>query len=337
MGDDIRRRLIHDTDTPSVFHTKAPLLGGLKHGVSSHDGSRMKTLLTPKQVARAIRVSESSVKRWCDRGVIPTERTAGGHRRIPIGAMLDFLRTSKHELVFPEAIGLPASTGSRPRALDHAFDSITEALLQGDEHQSRQVLFDLYLSGHSISSICDHALAQAFEEVGNRWACGEAEVYQERRSCELCYRLLHEFRLLLPRPAPNAPLALGGTPEGDNYSLPTTMVEVVMRGMGWRAMSLGTNLPFATLVAAVRENRPRLLWLSVSHIDDPDKFFTQYEELFAAVDGRVALALGGRALTEPIRQRLRYSAFCDNMQHLESFVRTLQIPVPPMADPQPLP
>jgi predicted site-specific integrase-resolvase len=29
-------------------------------------------LLTPKQVARAIGVSESSLKRWCDKGVLPT-------------------------------------------------------------------------------------------------------------------------------------------------------------------------------------------------------------------------------------------------------------------------
>jgi len=323
MGYDLRRQL----DEFGSTRKTSPRTGRPTHGRSAQDGSRMKTLLTPKQVARAIRVSESSVKRWCDRGVIPTERTAGGHRRIPIGAMLDFLRTSKHELVFPEVIGLPAATGRNARSLDRSFELLAKFLLDGDEQQARQILFDLYLTGHSISSICDHSLARAFEVVGKRWECGEAEVYQERRSCELCYRLLHEFRLLLPRPSHDAPLAFGGTPEGDNYSLATTMVELVLRSLGWRAMSLGTNLPFDTLVAAVRENQPRLLWLSVSHIENEEEFVARYEHLFAATDGRVALALGGRALTEPIRQRLRYSAFCDNMQHLESFARTLQIPV----------
>jgi MerR family transcriptional regulator, light-induced transcriptional regulator len=303
------------------------------HGSSGGDGTRMKTLLTPKQVARAIHVSESSVKRWCDRGVIPTERTAGGHRRIPIGAMLDFLRKSKHELVIPEAVGLPTNTGKTPRPLEQAHEFLGEAFLQGDEQQGRQLLFDLYLAGHSISTICDHFLARVFEEVGRKWECGELEVYEERHSCEVCYRLLHEFRLLLPRPDATAPLALGGTPEGDNYSLPTTMVELVLRSLGWRAMSLGTNLPFATLIAAVRQHKPRLLWLSVSHIEDPERFFVQYDQLYAATEGQVALALGGRALTEPVRQRLRYSAFCDNMQHLESFAKTLQIPVGPAAPP----
>ncbi len=48
----------------------------------------MKQLLTPKQVARAIQVSESSIKRWCDRGTIPAEYTAGGHRRIPLAELV---------------------------------------------------------------------------------------------------------------------------------------------------------------------------------------------------------------------------------------------------------
>ncbi|REJ93532.1 MAG: helix-turn-helix domain-containing protein [Planctomycetota bacterium] len=50
----------------------------------------MNDLLTPKQVARAISVSESSIKRWCDRGAIATQYTPGGHRRIPLSGLLEF-------------------------------------------------------------------------------------------------------------------------------------------------------------------------------------------------------------------------------------------------------
>ncbi len=48
----------------------------------------MKPLVTPKQVGRALDVSESSLKRWCDNGEIATQYTAGGHRRIALTAML---------------------------------------------------------------------------------------------------------------------------------------------------------------------------------------------------------------------------------------------------------
>ncbi len=50
-------------------------------------------LLTTRQVATELQVSESSIKRWCDLGLIPTQRTAGGHRRIGRSALQSFVET----------------------------------------------------------------------------------------------------------------------------------------------------------------------------------------------------------------------------------------------------
>jgi excisionase family DNA binding protein len=61
---------------------------------------------TPKQVAQALQVSESSVKRWCDRGLIRTDRTVGGHRRIPLDNLLEFLESTNRRVLDPAAIGL---------------------------------------------------------------------------------------------------------------------------------------------------------------------------------------------------------------------------------------
>ena len=86
----------------------------------------MRELLTPKQVARAIQVSESSVKRWCDKGAIPTRYTAGGHRRIPLSGLMQFLRATKHELIAPEVIGLPATSGRTGRVIARAREQMIE-------------------------------------------------------------------------------------------------------------------------------------------------------------------------------------------------------------------
>ena len=37
--------------------------------------------LTSKEAARLLGVSEASVKRWADGGLLPSAKTAGGHRR----------------------------------------------------------------------------------------------------------------------------------------------------------------------------------------------------------------------------------------------------------------
>jgi len=57
---------------------------------------------TPKQVATALQVSESSVKRWCDRGVIRTDRTLGGHRRIPLENLMEFLESTNRRVLDPK-------------------------------------------------------------------------------------------------------------------------------------------------------------------------------------------------------------------------------------------
>jgi excisionase family DNA binding protein len=284
----------------------------------------MKEFVTPKQVARAIQVSESSVKRWCDKGVIPSQKTAGGHRRIPLGGLLAFLRGSDQLLVRPEVIGLPATTGQTGRVVDRATERLTEALLIGDEEQCRRITLDLYLAEHRISRICDHVFTPAFEAIGDKWECGDARVYQERRACEIALRVLHEVRALLPAPAPAALLAIGGAVEGDQYDLGTAMAELVLRDNQWNAVSLGNNLPFATLAEAVQDHHPRLFWISCSHLRDEAEFVRGYNELYDQFGRDVAFVVGGRSLGDAIRQQMRYAAYCDNMQHLEAFAQTLR-------------
>ncbi len=283
----------------------------------------MQELLTPKQVSRAIGVSESSVKRWCDKGAIPTSYTAGGHRRILMGGLLDFLRDSKHSLANPDVLGLPPVASEKSGSTDRASQRLTEALLAGDTDVARRITLDLYLANHDVSVICDEVFRPAFEEIGKRWECGDAEVYQERRGCETAVRVLYDLLSLMPVQPAEAPLAIGGSAAGDQYRLATTMVELVLRQRGWRAVSLGGNLPFATLSAAIERHRPRLFWLSCSHIVDTDVFVEGYGQLYDTHGNDTPFVVGGRALTDDVRQRIGYTAYCDTMRHLESFAKTV--------------
>jgi excisionase family DNA binding protein len=283
----------------------------------------MRENLTSKQVARALQVSESSIKRWCDKGVLPVAYTAGGHRRIPLSGLIEFLRASKQELARPELVGLPATTGRTVRVLDRSAGQFCNALLQGDEEVCRQIALDLYLGEHAVSSICDEVFSKAFDDIGQRWEAGEVEVYQERRAGNLVIRVINELRSFLRTPSADAPVAIGAAPQGDPYSLGTTMAEIVLRESGWNASSLGGNLPFTTLSAAIKENRPRLFWLSISSLEDEDDFLSGYQELYECFGLDVAFVVGGRALTAEIRQEMKYAAYCDNFQHIEAFARTL--------------
>lgn len=279
----------------------------------------MEQHLTTRQVAEALSVSESSVKRWCDSGAIPTVRTVGGHRRIPMPGFLRFLEESKQQVRVPlvkDPEPLSPSTAEKPAGdLPRQF---VAALAQGDEDRCREVLSRHYAHRQSIAELADEFVAEAFHVLGDKWTCGEIEVYQERRGCEIVSRLMHEFRRLIPEPAARAPLALGGAPAHDYYSLPTQLVDLVLRECGWRSMNLGSNLPLSTIAAAVEEHRPRLLWLSVSHLVDPHAFVEEYQSFRKGLPSDLMVVIGGRALTDELRPHLDYTGHCDNMQQLAS-------------------
>ena len=49
------------------------------------------TLLTPREAAQSLGISYPTLKRWIHLGKIRTVRTPGGHHRIPIGELDEFL------------------------------------------------------------------------------------------------------------------------------------------------------------------------------------------------------------------------------------------------------
>ncbi len=288
----------------------------------------MRTAISPKQVASAIGVSESSVKRWCDQGVLETVRTAGGHRRVLVPEVVRYLRATGQPLVQPEILGLPARVGQSELVLARALELFTEALARGDFEACRQLVLGLYLAGHAAAELGDALYAPAYRTIGERWEHGLAEVYEERRAVEIGLRVLDELLGLQPTPSNDAPRAQGGTPEGDWYGLANRLVELSLREQGWCVSSLGSSLPLTSLVAAVRANRPSLLWLCVSHLLDEQAFVEQYALLYAvAVECGAAIVLGGRGLTPAVKGACRFTACCDSLSHLVGFCATWPRPV----------
>lgn len=280
-------------------------------------------MLSTKRAAEALGVSESSLKRWCDQGLIDVVRTAGGHRRLEPRAVVEYARQHGLTLARPELLGLYPRQGAAQVKLDLSTRAFGEALLRGDEQGCRFVAKSCHLAGQPIAAFGDQFVAKNFVDIGQRWSHGETEVYQERRACQICHAVLEELGTLLP-PSHQGPLAIGGTPEADPYTLTSTLAALVLRQNGWRAQSLGSNLPWPTLVAAVRDLKPKLFWLSVSATASPDDFVRGYRSFFDQVGAQTAVVVGGRALTPEVRQQLQYAAYCDNLQHLQSFARAFR-------------
>jgi excisionase family DNA binding protein len=255
----------------------------------------LKTNLTPREFAEAIGVSESSVKRWVDSGDIEAMRTAGGHRRISIQEAGRYLRERSIPLLRPDILGLSdfAAPGTgEPEAADTA-SRLFDYLRSGAEAEARGLVLSQYLAGKSIAEIIDGPFCAAMARIGELWTREPSGIFWEHRATQIAMQALGRLRALLRVPD-DAPVAVGGAPTGDPYTLSSMAVAAALEGEGMRAVNLGAETPAQTLALGVEDQNARLAWLSVSFVAAADRVRDDILGLLAAlVERGTPLVIGG--------------------------------------------
>jgi excisionase family DNA binding protein len=288
----------------------------------------MKKTLSPKDLARAVGVSESSVKRWADEGLIQVARTAGGHRRITLSDAVRYIRSSGLPIVDPAALGIrdlmkvPAEQITRP---DSADQPLVQAISEGRGELACGLVLSMYLGGRSAAEICDGPITRAMHGVGDLWKHAPEGIIIEHRATDVALHALQQLRGLLPSPADDAPAATGGTPAGDPDLMPTLMAATVLAAEGWREENLGPTVPMHLLADAAAKHRASLVWLSVSVENAPEQIAAQIVELGGKLaEMEVVLAVGGRMLP-PRPMILSHNVHViGNMSELAAFARGLR-------------
>jgi len=280
--------------------------------------------LTPRQVAEAIGISESSLKRWCDRGALPSRRTLGGHRRIPVAGVLRFVRERQFVLRNPSILGLPSGLRQRAAAPEALYQQLLDNLTDGHGDDVRRLGIEAFVTSSSLAPLFDDILTPALHEIGRRWQRGTLEIFRERRAVTTIRALLGDLRRLLVVPEAGGAKAIGATLAGDHYEVAVHMGDLVLADVGWQTQTIGSNVPIDSVRVAVESARPSLLWLSLSHVPDVETFVSDYEGLYErAVELGIAVAVGGAALTGELRSRIKATAFGSSMVELAELGRGL--------------
>jgi len=289
----------------------------------------MKDVLSPKELALAIGVSESSIKRWVDSGVIPASKTAGGHRRIAMGEAVRFLRDTKTPLLHPDILGLSdvSSLGGDLPIGDDVGDLLFDFLRKGQAEQARGLIQSLYLNGRSIAQIIDGPVQTAMERLGALWFEGErnAAVFWEHRATDIAIQAVTRLRLLIPS-REGAPVAVGGAPSGDPYLLPSLAAAAVLESRGLNAVNLGPETPLESLQLAAESMGASLLWLSVTFIEDEEKLQRQLFGLIRDLENKgLPLVIGGQKADRLGLPDVPHLHVGTSMGELEALVKGLRL------------
>ncbi len=280
--------------------------------------------LSTLEAAQALGVSISTVKRWVDTNVLPAHKTPGGHRKLLQAEVLALARQGDLPRGDLSRLAMASSNEGSPD-LKGLRISLLAAILQGDANVARSVVQRAYQDGVSIESLADQIISPVMADVGHGWETQEIDVWHEHRATQICAQALFEIKTKLQNRAErNRPVALGAAPEGDPYLMPSLLAQMVLLDAGWQAINLGPNTPFASLLKAARETKPRLIWLSVSYLPDANCFLREYREFFRALEPTgAAVAVGGHGLIESIRSAIPYTTYGDGLSHLAALARTL--------------
>lgn len=278
--------------------------------------------MSTADAAAALGVGVSTIKRWVDEGILPAQRTGGGHRKLLRAEVLALARQKSLPLGDSAGLLIPSRKAT---AIESFEPALLDALLAGDAGRVRSLLGRVYRSGFAFETIGDRLIAPVMRQVGHQWETNHIDIWQEHRATQVCTTALSELLAeIAPRAERNRPLALGAGPEGDPYQLALLLGQLALTDNGWDVVNLGPNTPFGSLTAALQELRPRLVWISTSYVDDAKKFVREYR-LFQQEASRqnVPIAIGGSAFTESLRSQLTYTAFGDGLSQLIEFARVL--------------
>lgn len=284
----------------------------------------MKPTLSPKELALATGVSESSVKRWVDEGLIRAARTSGGHRRIVLAEAIRFIRESGISVVRPDVLGMTDLDVARREQVSRQSPDVAlqEALVAGRAAEARGIILSMYMSGQPAAEIWDRLISKAMRHIGTLWQHADSGIFLEHRATDICLQAVQHLRATLPVPAAGAPVAIGGGPSADPYALPSLMAATVTAAAGFRDINLGPDTPLDILAQAARHYQARLVWLAVTVERPAEQLQQETEELARRLAEHGALlVVGGRALPEGLVIRRPDAHVAKTMAELEALAK----------------
>lgn len=280
------------------------------------------TTLTTKEVAKVLHVSQATVKRWADDGLLHSEKTVGGHRRFSTTGIAHFERGRR----VPESpISVNRKTQKTELPAGDLADLLFEHLVAGDEEEAAAFLISTYLGGQSLAPFFDRVVAKAMHRVGDLWCRGELTIADEHLAARTSIVALQKLRNVIRLALPTGLKAMLSGVEGDLHELPLHLVQVLLESDGWKVINLGPNTPFFTLADAVAKHRPQLICISAKLLSDPDRAAREYHQVGkVAAKMHSAIVIGGDGFADSrLRQRFPANLFAKDLAEFVKFTRSL--------------
>lgn len=299
-------------------------------------------LLTTAKAAKLLGTHESSIKRWCNDGDLPSQTTSGGHRRIDFDALLNFADRSGFYTPIRVFNGEAKYIWHGLEAYEKRgdFSLLLERLLYWTEHRRLPAIVELfrYLGGLNelpLQTIFDQLLRPALYQVGDWWQAGEISISHEHivshtfqhglyalnETRQQTMRRLDGSRRLLA-----GQRAVVGCAEGNLHEIAAFCIRSLLESLGWEVFYLGANVPTVEYLTMQRKADAGLVCVSYSPAANSGDALRDVRVLGDLLHGEASfkLVLGGANLQIDGGKNTRPFKHLRSFTAAEPFVAWLQ-------------
>ena len=279
---------------------------------------------TTIEVARLCRVSDATVKRWEEAGLLKSERTSGGHRRFRVEEVARFQRDQ--ELGLKQSHGDESVRKNTNRARDkkiHSDSDFLQSLIEGGEGAATNFFIMAHLEGKPLTEIIDRLICPAMQEIGELWHREEISVAQEHLATRTAISAIYKLRNALPIPEMKDALAVCCAMEGDLHELPTLLAQIAVENEGLEVINFGAATPLYCLADEIVRYSPNFICISAAVINDLERLSRDYKDFREKiVKLGIPVLLGGRVFEdEHIRNRFKSDFYPRNFTDVAEFAR----------------
>jgi DNA-binding transcriptional MerR regulator/methylmalonyl-CoA mutase cobalamin-binding subunit len=221
------------------------------------------------------------------------EVTQAGHS---IGQVAK-LTTEKLRKLAAEAAGSNSSVASARQQPPLTLSFLDEAVaavkaLDAPRLEAALKRAEIALGGQGLLQRVVAPLAQT---IGELWRDGSITAAHEHfASAVIRIFLAHAAKPFAA--GDSAPVIVVATPTGQIHELGALLVGAAAANLGWHVTYLGASLPAAEIAGAARQNRARVVALSLVYPEDDPRLESELTKLHELLPGEIALLVGGRAM-----------------------------------------
>ena len=177
---------------------------------------------------------------------------------------------------------------------DDMIEHIISVLQSGDVAQLDSELSSSYQQ-QGMETFITQTMIPLLKTVGERWAMGRLEIYEEHLLSEVLTRFLNSEIYLLQKTAKKPRVVLATLP-GEEHTLGLLMVSALLSSRNISVVNLGAEVPLDQLTSAVDRYEADILGVTFSGAYQYENIRSNINELRNSIPQGVDIWMGGEAV-----------------------------------------